>query len=254
INALDPLQDKVVYCRQIQQRGTGHATKTAAGILQAMQFNGHVLVTAGDKIIDPQILIKLIQLPHDLSFLVGSIDHFPGSGRVVYDNNSPVDIFEFFDIQKLTVIGEMSHMLKSGPLPADQAKNLIHRYIKQSAKAAAALGDLYENVIKGQPVTSEMLARIPAGDIHKSEKYSLNRLRALKHANLSVYLFRASALYKSLTLLSSHNAQQEEYLPDVVSILAENGYHISTLEIDSPEQVMSFNTQEELKAIQEHYS
>ena len=79
-------------------------------------------------------------------------------------------------------------------------------------------------------------------------------LAAADHANLSTYLIRAGALIYALERVRPDNAQQEEYLTDMVAILSEVHERIESICIDDPCQVMAFNTPEELAEIQNVYN
>ncbi len=74
--------------------------------------------------------------------------------------------------------------------------------------------------------------------------------QSARYANLSVYLFRAESLFSVLGRLKSDNAQGEEYLTDVVKFLTQTGHKMKALPVDHPDQIMGFNTPEELRAIE----
>ncbi len=75
----------------------------------------------------------------------------------------------------------------------------------------------------------------------------------LYHANISVYLFKANALYYALEKLISDNAQHEEYLTDAVEILTSSNYKICSVPVNSKYQVMAFNSPEELESLKEYF-
>ena len=69
--------------------------------------------------------------------------------------------------------------------------------------------------------------------------------------NTSLYLFRAESLHSSLAALAADNAQQELYLTDTVEQVSANGGVTSVLEVADPQDLMGFNTPEELLRIEE---
>ena len=69
--------------------------------------------------------------------------------------------------------------------------------------------------------------------------------------NTSLYLFRAESLHSSLAALAADNAQQELYLTDTVEQVSANGGSTSVLEVADPQDLMGFNTPEELLRIEE---
>jgi len=69
---------------------------------------------------------------------------------------------------------------------------------------------------------------------------------AIGEVNTSVYAFRASALAANLAKLTTDNAQGEQYLTDVVGMLATAGEPVVALIIDA-EEAMGVNTIEQLE-------
>ena len=74
--------------------------------------------------------------------------------------------------------------------------------------------------------------------------------------NQSVYLVRAPALFYALDRLRPDNAQREEYLSDIVSILAQvhdhgrQHYRVAALTVTDPSLVIGFNNPAELLEIE----
>ena len=74
--------------------------------------------------------------------------------------------------------------------------------------------------------------------------------------NQSVYLVRALALFYALERLRPDNAQREEYLSDIVSILAQvhdhgrQHYRVAVLTVTDPSLVMGFNNPADLLEIE----
>lgn len=93
------------FCYQIEPRGTGNAARTAGAILETIPSIDDVLVIAGDKVIEESILKRLIEYFYetrsDLTFIVGKIEDFPDSGRVIETREGRVEgIIEVPDIKK----------------------------------------------------------------------------------------------------------------------------------------------------------
>jgi len=251
----------VFFCFQPEQRGTGNAAKEAARLLSSMDYEGDVFVVAGDKVIEDPILHELIdtfyETDSDLAFVVGDANAFPSSGRVVYGEQSQVlGIVEVFDIARMQLLLSLRRIAQERLVTADEAKRQALAFLRDEKKAMLALGELWDSIEAGIPITKTLM------DSHFDESdYSLKvnganlspeLLANVRHANLSVYLFKAKALYKALDRLSSDNAQQEEYLTDTIGILAADGCRLRTVSVAYPEQVMAFNTREELKAIEDY--
>jgi bifunctional UDP-N-acetylglucosamine pyrophosphorylase/glucosamine-1-phosphate N-acetyltransferase len=71
---------------------------------------------------------------------------------------------------------------------------------------------------------------------------------AIDEINSGLYLFSAQALHEGLSHLSSHNAQGEEYLTDVVGWLVEQGEPVAAHLTDDPEQIHGINDRVQLAA------
>lgn len=75
--------------------------------------------------------------------------------------------------------------------------------------------------------------------------------------NASVYLFSSDAFYSSVFKITSDNAQREEYLTDVVRILANDSsksWKIIPAPVKDHFEVLSYNNPEELLKIEEYYN
>jgi hypothetical protein len=77
-------------------------------------------------------------------------------------------------------------------------------------------------------------------------------------ANYSTYLVKTAALRDALDRLDRDNAQHEEYLSDMITLLAQarDGdrprYRVEALRVDNPNYVMAFNDPAELLEIEAH--
>jgi len=248
------------FAYQAEQRGTGHAAKTAVKLLSAMDYQDDVLVVAGDKVIEDAILRRLIDEFHesdcDLAFIVGDVNDFPNSGRIFYDESGPIGNVEVFDIQRARLLTVLRSIAEKGAIPADEAAGYTLSYMPNEKKAGLALGSLWDAVKAGHPVTRDSIISNFGEDdfcVHvNGRKLPPESLDHVRHANLSVYLFKARALYSALDRLTSNNAQQEEYLTDTIGILAESGFNLRAVPVQYPEEVMAFNAPEELKAIEDY--
>jgi bifunctional UDP-N-acetylglucosamine pyrophosphorylase/glucosamine-1-phosphate N-acetyltransferase len=69
---------------------------------------------------------------------------------------------------------------------------------------------------------------------------------AIREANSSIYVFRATALWPALDKLTAHNAQGELYLTDAVRHLVEAGERVAVVEAPDPVQAEGVNTRVEL--------
>ncbi len=76
--------------------------------------------------------------------------------------------------------------------------------------------------------------------------------RAITEINSAVYAFDAAALREALSQLTAHNAQAEEYLPDVVRILVRGGHQVGALLIDDWREIAGVNDRVQLAQARAH--
>ncbi len=69
--------------------------------------------------------------------------------------------------------------------------------------------------------------------------------RLITEINAGVYAFRAGALTEALAAIGSDNAQGEQYLTDVIGILASKGVKLEAVKADA-EEVIGINSQDQL--------
>lgn len=255
----------VVYAYQEKPLGTGHAAKKGADLLERMRFEGDVLVVAGDKVIEPRVIRQLVAQHRntgaDVSIL--TTRRVPTStGGIILKSarGGIVGILETWELQRLLVLEELNHLLRLQPsLPATTVREKALSRLPEK-KAAAYLGTLWQRCEQGQSLARGEFEALFSGEER------LGVLRLGSHAlparqveetcdqdNLSVYLFRAAALYEGLHRLKPSRAGQEEYLTDVIQILAtrRNPARILGCMIQDPLEVMAFNNPKELLAIEE---
>jgi len=252
--------ENIYFAYQTEQKGTGHATKKGVKLLRDFNYYGDIFVVAGDKIIQPEILQKLISTFYeqklDLAFLVSECESSSELGRVILsDDGKPVAIVESIDIARYTLLGQLWDETKKGPLNSVDAERMIRRLIKSEKKIQTAMEPIWSIIKSGEDLRHNHIAEITNGrypflKFHEGVEISMERLQKCNLANLSIYLFSAPALYDALNELSSNNAQKEEYLTDIVAVLSAKGtYKLGAVPLDDPHQVMAFNNQKELREI-----
>ncbi len=72
--------------------------------------------------------------------------------------------------------------------------------------------------------------------------------RAIDEVGTSVYVFRRSVLAPALRRLSPDNAQGEYYLTDVIAVLHDAGYPVTSLLVDDPQEASGVNDRAQLAA------
>jgi len=267
----------VAFAHQPQPLGTGNAAKCGARILESAGFDGLVLVVAGDKVLEPAPVLDLLRCfrenDADVAFTVGPKDQYPTSGRVLRDGDgAPVAVVETSEIRLSSLVAELetaAEHSKNG-VPTATILEQIQAHFPDEKKARTACDGLYELATSNGTAQPDELRRVLErlrerttittweNGAAEATPASVAEERA-SDANLSVYLFRADTLYRALRSLSRDNAQGEEFLTDTVKYLAsvrtEDGapvHRVVTCSVRRPEDVLAFNTPEELEIIEQH--
>lgn len=87
VDEIGPKSPRALFAYQAELKGTGHATKQGAAVLQRMKFDGAILVVAGDKVVERRALEKLLHTferdQPDIALLVAPKERWPNAGRIV---------------------------------------------------------------------------------------------------------------------------------------------------------------------------
>lgn len=78
--------------------------------------------------------------------------------------------------------------------------------------------------------------------------------KAIRELNIGVYVYKAKALFSSLSELNTDNAQNEYYLTDVPSIVRSHGGKVGTCKRVLGEEVIGVNTVVQLKQVEDYLS
>lgn len=266
---------RAIFAFQPEPLGTGHAARCGAAVLDAFAYAGDVMVVAGDKVLKEHAVRQQIELFRrtgaDLCLMVGRKGDFPSSGRIVEDDSGNVlGNVEVGDIARARLVGQWFHAARSGPLPSERIRGEMLRAFPTGTKARRAFPSLCDLLERRATVTLDDLrsclspqeaffefttcdgrtVRLSAQEVEQRARY----------ANLCVHIFRADALRYALGRLARRNAQGEEYLTDVLGILAsarnEDGrsrFRIALYCIKERTDALAFNTLEELREIRRHY-
>jgi len=272
VKEVSDVKDGVAFVYQTNQNGTGNAAKQAAYLLRSQKFKGFVLVIPGDKVLEESSLVRLresfLNDNADLALVTTEKELWPGAGRILYNSKGqPIDIIERRDIQKM-ILSKKLLTLKRKNKKASPKTLLIEilNELPSSPKARLMFPELMKCLENCSHISlKELETMIPESETHYSiqDKNELINLsgedieRITPNVNASVYLFSSEAFYKSLFKITFDNAQKEEYLTDVVRILAtdtEKSWKIITVPVENPYEVMSYNNPEELLKIEEYYN
>jgi len=186
------------------------------------------------------------------------------------DQGAPTAIVEVSEIRLSNLVRELEPLLQGdGPIATAPLCEALERYFPNEKKAKAVFGELWHLLHTNASLPAPTLRRLlePLKQTTLLPLHTGGAVRAVPAsevegmttlANLSVYMFRAPALYRSLSGLTRDNAQHEEFLTDTIKVLAADRlpdgsarYRLGVLAIEDPDDVMGYNTPEELEAIRE---
>ncbi len=260
----------IVYVYQSPQLGTGHAAQLAADALSTLGWQGNVLVTMGDKFIEPEAIIALrdgfIRQDADMALL--SMPHtkatLSGGGRIVVDNSGQARaIIEKTDLARQAIVDALKQELKASRLiTAEKLDQCIRQHLSDEGRQEAAVPELMELVRTGKSITYRKLKVLldvaQYGIAIDGKAYTAAHIKQhCTHLNPSLYYFKADAFYYGVRQLKNDNAQGEYYLTDTVKHLAAarqdaDPYRVRVVPIKHPEWIQGFNSPDELLHIQDY--
>ncbi len=266
--------DDVIYAYQAQQLGTGHATRVGLKALQSLDEDGDVLLVAGDRIVEPFIMDAFIDLYYakgcDMAFLMGPKGRRSDKGHIVMAPDGAVLAnVEARDIWQREAYRRIRELALQGAQPLREAALEIMRERFDDRRASKAFGELWQAlVVEGRELSpAEVLELIPERKarfdfvLRSGQPIAMSpeEVESTDHANFSIYLAKISALQYALDRLDTDNAQGEEYLSDMITILAqarEGGqprFVVEGLQVENPNYVMAFNDPAELLEIEAYF-
>ncbi|MCF6177177.1 MAG: NTP transferase domain-containing protein [Victivallaceae bacterium] len=268
--------DNTAFVFQRRQNGTADAVKTVLNSMPHIDDDSDILVVAGDRIIEQSVLERLFNLYYtqncDLAMLTVPRREGSSQGRIVTDStDAPLAIIEMADIKQRATYKLLHELAQTGKLPGKT--KLIELIVAtffgsadnfNEAKAAKAFGKLWQILHdpKSKISATKILELIPENSTYFDFKDSAGKVLRRSPAeveqanffNTSVYLVKKSLLKKALKNLRTNNAQQEEYLSDIVAVLAEkDGKKVPVmkiLNIGDRTKIMGFNNPAELLEIE----
>jgi bifunctional N-acetylglucosamine-1-phosphate-uridyltransferase/glucosamine-1-phosphate-acetyltransferase GlmU-like protein len=266
---------QTIFAFEHELRGTGHAARCGASVLDAFGYAGDVLVAVGDKLIEEHALREQLDLFRssraDLCFMVGARDDSPEAGRIVEDEGGGILAnVEVGDLARARLIGRWFERSRSRPLDRDAARAEMLEAFLTERKARRAMPPLWRLLDERSTITTADLSSCFSPDEAFFEFDTQNggvlRLSAdeletrARWVNLSVYCFRMEALRYALERLATANAQGEEYLTDAIGTLpaartadGRPRFRVVPYPIKKATDALAFNTPEELEAIRDYY-
>jgi bifunctional UDP-N-acetylglucosamine pyrophosphorylase/glucosamine-1-phosphate N-acetyltransferase len=151
--------------------------------------------------------------------------------------------------QVLGKAGGRKILILSGDVPLTRAETLQH-LIEEHERSGNALTLL----------TMRLANPAMYGRIVRDSKRAVTRIVEAKDAtqeekkidevNAGIYLFDGDQLFDNLRRLSSHNAQGEYYLTDVLGMLRKSGKRVGAVIVDDPVEALGVNSRAELATVE----
>jgi len=252
----------VLFAFQPERRGTGDAVRCAMDLMEAAGEPKHVFICAGDKVMEPRVVRGMLEayLAADdgLCLLAGPGEHYAYAGRLIVREGSVRAIIELADLHVRQLAGALRTLgPEARPRTVGEFRGLAATYVKRVAKLGRYLPALA--AMLDQPPDAELpwgdveaaMADLGPGFPMRSGQVSLEEAAAAKLCNLSVYAGRFGLLHDHVRELKTDNVQNECYFTDVVDAVASEGRRVGLVRMDDPDEVMAFNTPEELEQVRQ---
>ncbi len=270
--------ENVIFTYQPKRLGTAHAARQAMKIFDGLESEQDVLLVAGDRIIRPAVLEQLFDLYFsqvcDMVVLAVPNHHNSTQGRLVLDDNRQLmGIVEAVDVRQRRVFHKLRSLAVRGSIPENEELRqiielgfAIDKKPPEKSKIEKAFGEIWHSIAVGKRslTAEEIISFIPEkmtrfefiDQAGKKVTRTPQEIEKTDLLNTSVYLIKTDALRYALSRLDRHNAQQEEYLSEMVNHLPgglENGerkFTLSYLPVEDPAGVLGFNNPSELLEVE----
>ncbi|MBR6737877.1 MAG: NTP transferase domain-containing protein [Clostridia bacterium] len=225
-------EEGVSFAYQYEQKGTGHAAECGVKELLSSGYNGNVIISMGDKIVESSVISDLLKADASCELVNGvvPVEKNIGGGRVVVDNlGKPYGTVELADVCMMAIQS----------IPKTERESYLKNVGLGTKKAQKVLDgvDFYKGgnckILCGKAFTPEEILQTP-------------------YSNAGLYRFNAVSLEKALKTLGSDNAQGEVYLTDALEYFASRN-KACVYVIKNPENVLTYSTKPELTLITEKY-
>jgi len=123
-------------------------------------------------------------------------------------------------------------------------KSLVDRHRERAAAATIITAVLDDPTGYGRIVrVGEQIARIV------EEKDATSTERQIREINSGIYAFSIEGLFDAVRSIAAANAQQEYYLPDLVSIYRQKGCTVETVSVSNADEIRGINSRSELAEV-----
>ena len=253
------------FVYQPEQLGTAHALRCALEGFSTMDEQAVLLLVAGDRIINQSVLEQLFDLFHtsgaDLALLSLKCGPDSGQGRIVCDRNrDPLAVVEMADIRQRQVFRKLRE-LPPGEYPRKELREqLCEIFFGRDATVKVSKAEKAFAALWSELQQDGLISRARLMELCPEEKTAFGfpdtpvlmpeDARDITNGNTSVYVVKHRMLQSALRNLQRDNAQQEEYLSDLIAHVRQNGGIVKMLSVSDPAQVLGFNNPAELLQVE----
>ncbi len=258
MSAVSSRYDGINYAYQKEALGTGNAVRTGFESIEAYDPHGAILITMGDKIIEPKVIKSLLAEFNDndldLAFVVGPKEFNTTGGHVVIDDGKVRGIIESLDIKKAELCSRILSQLQNGSYrdidPRENIEEISKDIIsseRKREKVIKQMEDIVQHICNGETEKAEQLLMENSTIKLGGKAYEPQLLEKSKYVNSAIYIFKPDALRAGLSKMTTGNADKEEYLTEAVnSICNAKEYKSSVIVVKEKESILTYNNVAEL--------
>ena len=250
-----------VFAYQPDANGTAGAIRAALNATPSMPDDADIFIAAGDRLLEESVVEQLFDLylreSCDLVLLSLPTREGSGAGRIFVDKaGNARAILEMADVRQRRCRGLFRQAAAKGDSVA--VENLqsiaLERFSPKAEKCAKAFPEFWNRT--GTLSAVEIETMYPDESLQFCLANNLltpDEVESLPASNTSVYITKRKHLQYVLDHLDRNNAQQEEYLSDIVRLLSgrPEGAKIRCFVEQDPNKVLGFNDPKELLEVSE---
>lgn len=250
-----------VFAFQPEPNGTGNAVRHGFSVIEKIGYNGAVLVTMGDKIVEHTVVKQMMKAYTitgcDAVIAAKQKENHPGGGVLIEQDGHVVGIAERLDVKKAQLYEAVLAEMDKGDVSCLQslAQERIGAFILKESrrtKMMAQMAEIFSAFDSGNHALARKMlldgTTVESGGRH----FTVEEIENAGYANAGIYLFTAEALSYGLSQMSSNNAQNEEYFTEAIARICNCGkFKSAIIPFEGKNDILSYNNAGELLEVQE---
>lgn len=238
MEALDGVKG-IFYAYQKDRNGSGSAAMIGLRHLAETGYDGPVIISVGDKIVDESILKCFVDLPGKAIYGVQPSGANPKGGRVAFRGGRPYGIYEFADAAMLKVWPEAKEDRRAALVRLGMSESKIDPVLNNADRAAKSRGWFVKDGRGALKLCGET--------------FFADELLDSPYTNLAIYRLDLKEALAALEKCTSENVQGEIYITDTMEYFASKNE--ATLQVieNSDDKIFTYSTKPELIEISRHF-